>query len=79
MERRDAKYEVCRVCGKPLPPALADYAKRRSEQATCSTACEQADIVKRFGCCSQAVLAPCVCTYKFVCPAHGERHVGTHD
>lgn len=73
------KFTVCRICGKPVNDTTLAYAYWKLESPVCSTECLQAETLKRYACCEQAVPTPCVCAYSFKCPVHGERHVGTHD
>jgi len=73
------RYRHCRVCDAELSETQAEFALKRFEQATCSSDCARADIVKRHGCCELAKLRACVCVYSFTCPTHGGRCVGTHD
>jgi len=74
------KYDFCSVCGKEHSDAnLKALALRRFEQLACSPECREADTKRRYACCDKAVQIPCVCSYAFRCPEHGERHVGTHD
>jgi hypothetical protein len=37
------------------------------------------DNICRHACCPKARPLHCVCMYSFVCPTHGETHIGTHD
>lgn len=30
-------------------------------------------------CCELALSSYCVCTYSYVCPVHGDTHIGSHD
>lgn len=80
-------FNHCPICGQELPDEITRYNIRRYQLATCqSQECidrqkelTKAQFVKRFGCCEKAEPMPCVCSYAFKCPEHGERHYGTHD
>lgn len=70
-----APYLTCRVCGKPLPEALVASSVGGFSRGVCSPECSFREHV----CCEKAVGIPCVCAWSWVCPEHGEHHVGTHD
>ena len=73
-------FDRCRVCRAVVPPAMADLARRRVENAHCgAVACHRRELVMRFGCCLKAEPLGCVCTYAFRCTVHGDKHIGTHD
>lgn len=74
-----AKYGKCRVCQKELSPEMFAHAKKSFTPQRCSPECHFAEIKKRFACCEKAEFSPCVCTYSFKCPDHGDTHIGTHD
>lgn len=49
-------------------PSLSEFdAKRRAEN------------ILSMACCDKARSINCVCAYSFICPEHGERHIGSHD
>lgn len=73
------KYGSCRHCGKPVDAETYKFAVRRFEKQLCSDECRRAEHIKLHACCDKATPSPCVCTYSFSCPEHGNMHVGTHD
>lgn len=42
---------------------------------------QDAALPEHFGgrCCTQARAAQCSCAFHWVCPSHGDQHIGTHD
>lgn len=72
-------YRYCAMCNKPLDASDFAYALVKLEKRCCSIECLKAEQIKRWACCDKAVMTPCVCTYSFSCPEHGEKHIGTHD
>jgi hypothetical protein len=38
-------------------------------------------LAEHFGgrCCSRARAVPCSCAFHWVCPSHGDQHIGAHD
>jgi hypothetical protein len=73
------QYDSCPICKKKLGPLLRQTARNRVEQIPCSPKCQEKALIQKFGCCKKAKILPCVCTYSFTCPIHGNTHIGTHD
>lgn len=74
-----AKFKVCRVCGKNVDADTLASALRRLEVPVCSPECRTLETKRVYACCEKAEFTPCVCLYSFQCHEHGERHIGTHD
>lgn len=74
-----SKYATCRVCEKKLDDSSFAWAYFKLERKTCSSACYQAETLKRYACCDKATPRACVCSYSIQCPTHGQRCFGTHD
>ena len=74
-----ATYLSCRVCGKPLDSKTFAWSLWNHIPMTCSTACSQAEQLKRYACCDKAQFRNCVCVYSTECPVHGIRCHGSHD
>lgn len=72
-------YGFCVVCNKEVDEYIYTTARKQYIKSICSTSCRSKELIQRLGCCDKAEITSCVCMYSFVCPIHGNTHIGTHD